>query len=107
MKNYTGDFRSDFLLDIKNNLVPYVQEQICWPNMEAYWYVDADDDEPKLVYGVRQKGSFGDIDLDKDLTVYTFDLDVDPAWLDDEYSWSELSDKEQKDIVADMLSECY
>lgn len=106
MVKYTGDFRSDFLLDIKSDLVPFVKECICWPGMEAYWYVDPYD-EPELVYGIREKGLFGGIDLNKDLTVYTLDLDVDPAWLDDEYSWSELSDKEQKDIVASMLSGCY
>lgn len=107
MAKYTGDFRSDFIDDIAEKLVPFVYEQFPRPRMEAYWYVDPDGDKPELVYGVREKGCFGDIDKDDDLTVYTLDLDVDPDWLEAEYDWSRLSEMEQKGQIEIMMSGYY
>lgn len=110
MTKYEGDFRSDFRTEIEDKVVPYILDQFPWRGMEAYMYAEPADEhnkDPELVYGIRQKGAFGEIDLDPDITVYTFDLEVNPDWLNAEYDWDNLSDSDKKSVIAEFINECY
>ena len=104
MAKYTGELMDDFYEDYNNKLLPYIAENLPWDGMQVYWYVDDIDGEYQLCYGIRQKGSFGDIDLDKDLEVYTFDLDMDEDWLDEEYAWQSLTNQEKTDMVRGFIN---
>lgn len=107
MAKYTGELMDDFYEDYNNKLLPYIAENLPWDGMQVYWYVDDIDGEYQLCYGTRQIGSFGDIDLDNDLDIYTFDLSDNAGWLDAEYDWANLSDQEKIDIVRNLVSDNY
>lgn len=104
MAKYTGELMDDFYDDYNNKLLPYIVENLPWQGVQVYWFVDDIDGEYQLDYGVRDIGSFGEIDRDKDLEVHTFNLDIDPDWLEFEYGWQSLSDKEKAQVIAEMIS---